>query len=95
MSGQWLRDLRETNGHCNGYCNVGAASVCRHATPLKAIKVIVSLPVHVYIFDRISRPSPKEDIMEIVVIGSGVTQFHKAITFDYAALDVVEVNLFD
>lgn len=35
--------LWKTNGHCNGYCIVGAASVCRHATSLKAIKVGVSL----------------------------------------------------
>lgn len=37
MSVQRLSDPEETNGHCNGYCDVGAASVCRHAAPLKAI----------------------------------------------------------
>lgn len=78
---QWFSDLGETNGHCNGHCNVGAASVCRHAAPLEAISVALS--VHVYI---IGRPNPKEDVMEIVVIGGGVTQFLKAITFDYVAL---------
>lgn len=36
-------DLGETNGHCDSYCDVGAASVCRHATTLEAIKVSVSL----------------------------------------------------
>lgn len=35
--------LWKTNGHCNGYSIVGTASVCRHATSLKAIKVSVSL----------------------------------------------------
>lgn len=89
MSVQQLSDLGETNGHCNGYCNVGAASVCRHASPLEAIKVSVSLSVHVYIIYHISKPSPKEDIMEIVGLGGGITQFLKAITFDYAALLVV------
>lgn len=89
MSVQQLSDLGETNGHCNGYCKVGAASVCRHASPLEAIKVSVSLSVHVYIIYYISRPSPKEDVMEIVVIDRGNTQFLKTITFDYAALGVV------
>lgn len=37
MSVQWLSDVGGTNGHCDGYCNVGAASESRHATPLKAI----------------------------------------------------------
>lgn len=36
-------DLGETNSHCDSYCDVGAASVCRHATTLEAIKVSVSL----------------------------------------------------
>lgn len=55
MPVQWFSDLEETNGHCNGYCNVGAASVCRHATPLEAIKVSVSLLVHVYIIYQVQK----------------------------------------
>lgn len=42
--------------------------------------------VFVYIIYHIDRPSPKEDIMEIVVIGVGATQFLRAITFEYTAL---------
>lgn len=35
---------------------------------------------------------PEEDIMEIPVIGNGVTQFLRAVTFDYAMLVVVKVD---
>lgn len=48
----------------------------RHATTLEAIKVCQFM----------STSNPKEDVMEIVVIGGGVTQFLKAVTFDYGAL---------
>lgn len=50
--------------------------------------------VFVHISDRSGRPSPKEDIMEIVLIGIGVTQFFKAVAFDCAAVVVMKVNLF-
>lgn len=34
-------DPGETNGHCNGYCDVGAAFECRHAATLEAIEICV------------------------------------------------------
>lgn len=61
--------------------------MCRHAAPLKAIKVSASLSAHVHIISHISRPNPDEDI---VVIDGRVTQLLKAIGFDYTALVVVK-----
>ena len=81
LTAQWLSDLGETNGHCNGYCNVGEASMCRHATPMKVIKATVSLSVHVCINYRISRPGQEENIIQIVLIGGGSAQFLRASQF--------------